>query len=71
MKENPNQIHADAVQTAMEAFDAALGDPGGVDNETLFQLLIASMLHKCDAEGWDFAAAERNAREIYLNELHG
>lgn len=65
-----NRIFAAMAQAAMAAYDRATGDPGSVTDERLFQLLLASLLHKCDAEGWDFAKEEKEARKVYLAELY-
>ncbi|MDE2096221.1 MAG: hypothetical protein KGL39_03180 [Patescibacteria group bacterium] len=58
-----NMVFAKMAPASLAAYDRVSG--GGVTDRRLFVLLLASLMHKADAEDWNFDEQLQASRELY------
>ena len=63
-----NAILARWARDALREYDRVSG--GGVTEEALTPMLIASLLHLADQRGWDAAKILADARQLYSTECY-
>lgn len=64
---NSNQPLVDWAAAALNTYDFASG--GGLTEEGLLPMLLASLMHLADDRQWDFKRAFRKARQVYTEEV--
>jgi hypothetical protein len=67
MEADPNQPLVDWAQAALQNYDQASG--GGLTEEGLFPMLLASLMHLAAARGWSFSDAVKQAEGIFQEEV--
>jgi len=61
-----NAILSRWAMDSLKEYDRVSG--GGVTNQALLPMLMASLRHLADQQGWSWSVAERESRRLYNSE---